>query len=206
MRGWPGLLGRSLQERIQRLEADLHPEVRLNDYHDMPCAIFLYHPSDEFEMRAEIQLLRTRLENKGKSVQVISLATVMQESLEVTLGPDGLAELYAAEQSAYRREEGRDGVEQTIRTVEQIVNDLLPVDKLVAEQLHALDPNNCVAFLTRADALYPVYRTSALLDRLLTERVEVPTVLFYPGDLEGVNGLRFMGALEAEHNYRARIY
>ena len=30
----------------------------------------------------------------------------------------------------------------------------------------------------------------------------VPTVLFYPGTLDGAAGLRFMGVLEAEHNYR----
>ena len=34
----------------------------------------------------------------------------------------------------------------------------------------------------------------------------VPTVLFYPGALDGAAGLRFMGVLEAEHNYRPKIF
>jgi hypothetical protein len=36
--------------------------------------------------------------------------------------------------------------------------------------------------------------------------VTVPTVLFYPGGLDGPAGLQFMGVLQAEHNYRARIF
>ena len=67
------------------------------------------------------------------------------------------------------------------------------------------DPNNTVALLTRAGALFPAFRTSALLERLMGQ-VEVPTILFYPGTLEGTVGLRFMGVAEAEHNYRAKIF
>ena len=33
-----------------------------------------------------------------------------------------------------------------------------------------------------------------------------PTILFYPGDLDGAAGLRFMGVLDAEHNYRPKIF
>jgi hypothetical protein len=40
----------------------------------------------------------------------------------------------------------------------------------------------------------------------LKGRVHVPTVLFYPGDLDGAAGLRFMGVLDAEHNYRPKIF
>jgi len=41
-----------------------------------------------------------------------------------------------------------------------------------------------------------------LLLEQLKGRVHVPTVLFYPGALDGAAGLRFMGVLDAEHNYR----
>jgi hypothetical protein len=34
----------------------------------------------------------------------------------------------------------------------------------------------------------------------------VPTILFYPGYLDGAAGLRFMGVLDAEHNYRPKIF
>jgi predicted YcjX-like family ATPase len=37
-------------------------------------------------------------------------------------------------------------------------------------------------------------------------RVEIPGVLFFPGDLDGAAGLQFMGLLDAEHNYRPMIF
>jgi hypothetical protein len=40
----------------------------------------------------------------------------------------------------------------------------------------------------------------------LKGRVLTPTVLFYPGSLDGAAGLRFMGVLDAEHNYRPKIF
>jgi hypothetical protein len=36
--------------------------------------------------------------------------------------------------------------------------------------------------------------------------MHIPAVLFYPGELEGAAGLRFMGVLDAEHNYRPKIF
>ena len=67
------------------------------------------------------------------------------------------------------------------------------------------DPLRDVVFIMRTGALFPVYRTFSLLEQL-KGRVHVPTVLFYPGDLDGAAGLRFMGVLDAEHNYRPKIF
>ena len=67
------------------------------------------------------------------------------------------------------------------------------------------DPARDVVFILRTGALFPVYRTFSLLEQL-KGRVHVPTVLFYPGDLDGAAGLRFMGVLDAEHNYRPKIF
>jgi len=133
------LFGRSLRERIEELERDLYPVVRVNNYLDMPFAIFLYDPHDELTVRGEVQLLATRLKNKGKHVQVLSLAEVMQEALELALGKDGLKEFYDAERE--------NGVEAAIQTVYQILSHERPLDKLVAERLHALDPATASLFL-----------------------------------------------------------
>ena len=59
--------------------------------------------------------------------------------------------------------------------------------------------------ITRAGALFPVYRTSSLLEQL-KGKAKVPGVLFYPGEMGGAAGLKFMGVLDAEHNYRPRIF
>jgi hypothetical protein len=60
--------------------------------------------------------------------------------------------------------------------------------------------------LYRSGALYPGYRTSALLDDLkLRTGVRIPVVLLYPGTVEGNYGLRFMGKTEPAYGYRAMI-
>lgn len=66
-------------------------------------------------------------------------------------------------------------------------------------------PERDIVFLTRAGALFPFYRTSALLERMMGH-VQVPAVLFFPGRRDGPAGLSFMGVLDADHHYRARIF
>ena len=81
-----------------------------------------------------------------------------------------------------------------------------PLDNLVAERIPSdADPLRDIVFIVRAGALFPVYRTSSLLEQL-KGKVHVPAVLFYPGELDGAAGLRFMGVLDAEHNYRPKIF
>jgi hypothetical protein len=89
--------------------------------------------------------------------------------------------------------------------VHNILTDLQPLDQVVAERLRGKDPKTTVAILTRADALFPAFRTSALLENMRGQ-IQVPTILLYPGVLEGTVGLRFMGVCEADHNYRPKIY
>ena len=59
----------------------------------MPYAIFRYPPEEEFPLRQEISLLRTRLEQMGKRVTIISLAECLTEALEAEgMGPDALVD------------------------------------------------------------------------------------------------------------------
>ena len=186
----------------QRLTKDLEPILALPDprpkissYNTMPYAIFRYDPDDEFAMRAQIGLLQTRLEQRGKRVKVISLA----ECLDVAMREvRPLEDWFEAERSV--------GTEIVIDTVHEILSNEQRLERLVIERMPPNpDPMRDVVFITRTGALFPVYRTFTLLEQLHGQ-VSVPTVLFYPGDLEGPAGLKFMGVLQAEHNYRSRIF
>jgi hypothetical protein len=162
----------------------------------MPYAIFRYPPEEEFEVRREVALLRTRLEQAGKRITAISLADCLWRALEAEgLGPEELA---AAERAV--------GLQPAIETVHQVLSEYQPLDRLVAERIpRDADPLRDIVFILRAGALFPVYRTSSLLEQL-KGKVHVPAVLFYPGELDGAAGLRFMGILDAEHNYRPKIF
>src|SRR3982074_1605797 len=185
----------------QRISQDLEPLLALPDprtklsaYHDMPYAIFRYDPAEEFELRAQVSLLQTRLEQRGKRVTRISLAECLDEAMR---SQRPLEEWFAAE-----REQG---VETVVETVHSVLSEYTPLVDLVAARMpDDPDPLRDVVFVLRTGALFPVYRTFSLLEQL-KGRVHVPTILFYPGVLDGAAGPRFMGGPDAERNDRPKI-
>ena len=192
-----------MNEWKQRLSRDLEPvlrepdpRARISAYHDMPYAIFHYPPEEEIPLRAELALLRTRLEQVGKRVTTISLADCLADALA--------AEGLTTERIA--RAEKQTGVEKMVDTIHMIISRRRPLDDLVAAKIpEQPDGARDTVFIVRAGSLFPFYRTSSLLEQL-KGKLDVPAVLFYPGNLDGVAGLKFMGVLEAEHNYRPKIF
>lgn len=171
------------------------PRDQISAYHDMPYALFHYDPEEEFELRKQVTLLETRLTQKGKHITRISLAECLDEAMR---SQRPLEEWFAAE-----REQG---VETIIDTAHSVLSEYAPLVELVASRLPKdPDPLRDLVFILRTGALFPVYRTFSLLEQL-KGRVNVPTILFFPGERDGAAGLRFMGVLDAEHNYRPKIF
>ncbi len=170
------------------------PRQRISAYHDMPYALFRYDAEEEFELRKQVTLLETRLSQKGKRIKRISLAECLDEAMR---SQRPLPEWFEVE-----REQGTASV---VETVHAVLSEYAPLVDLVAARMPEVpDPLCDLVFILRTGALFPVYRTFSLLEQL-KGRVAVPTVLFYPGELDGPAGLRFMGVLDAEHNYRPKI-
>ena len=191
-----------MSDLLTRIRADLEPILSLSDprerisaYHDMPYALFRYEPEEEFDLRKEVTLLETRLTQKSKRISRISLAQCLDEAMR---SQRPLADWFAAERDQ--------GTATVVETVHSVLSEYAPLVDLVAARMpDDPDPLRDVVFIMRTGALFPVYRTFSLLEQL-KGRVTVPTVLFYPGDLDGAAGLRFMGVLAAEHNYRPKIF
>lgn len=187
------------QRLIESLEPVLalpDPRPKISVYHDMPYAIFHYPPEDEFAVRVEITLMQTRLEQRGKRVTRISLSDCLAQALA--------AENMSSE--ALAKAEREHGSRATIETIHSVLDEYQPLNQLVADQLpKTADPLLDVVFITRAGALFPVYRTSSLLEQL-KGKVHVPSVLFYPGAFDGTAGLSFMGVSDPEPNYRPKIF
>ena len=186
----------------QRLKRDLEPVLELPDprkkisaYHDMPYAIFRYSPNEELDLRRQVTLLSTRLTQKGKRVKRISLAECLDEAMRSQRPIEEWCEA-----------EREQGIESVVQTVHAVLSEYSPLVDLVAARMpDDPDPERDLVFVLRTGALFPMYRTFSLLEQL-KGRIHVPTVLFYPGELDGAAGLRFMGVLDAEHNYRPKIY
>lgn len=189
---WKGRLTKDLEPLLALPD----PRPRISAYDNLPFAIFLYSPDEEFAVREESTRLATRLGNQGKRVTCISLS----ERLWTALEREGYTvdELAEAERDA--------GWDAMAATLHDVLRKTQPLEELVAELVpDDARPEKDIVLLIRAGALFPFYRTSALLENL-HGLVQVPTVLFYPGTLEGPAGLRFMGTLEPEHNYRPKIF
>lgn len=192
MSDWKQRLTRDLEPVLRETD----PRARISAYHNMPYAIFHYPPEEEIPLRGELALLRTRLEQIGKRVTVISLAECLAEALA--------AEGLTTERIALA--EKRTGTDKMVDTIHMVISRRRPLDDLVAARIpEEADPVRDIVFIVRAGSLFPFYRTSSLLEQL-KGKLEVPAVLFYPGELDGVAGLKFMGVLEAEHNYRPKIF
>ena len=162
-----------LKERIRTLEKDLNQSpMRHYIYHDLPFAIFCYPPQDEWTMRNELRLLKTRLENKlERSIVFISLADLLWQAIDESEGMDVLVEL--------EQDSGFDAAQQQVQDYLSDP-DWRPLPELLVEQLSELDPNKHLAFIVRAGALAPnIYRVSKLLDEM-KGKTEVPCVLFMP--------------------------
>ena len=184
-----------LTTRLEPILAAPDPRPAISNYHNMPYALFQYEPEEEFELRRQVTMLQTRLEQAGKRVVRISLAECLEEAMR---SQQPLDEWFQAERNV--------GTEKVIETIHAVLAEYQPLVELVASRMpDSPAPEREIVLITRTGALFPVYRTFSLLEQL-TGRVIVPTVLFYPGTLDGAAGLRFMGVLDAEHNYRPKIF
>ena len=179
-------VARRIKTGLEPILSSGDPRDRMSAYHDMPYAIFRYDPDDEFELRKEITLLTTRLTQKGKHVKRISLVECLDEAMR---SQRPLDEWFAAE-----REQGTSTI---VETVHSVLSEYAPLVDLVAARMpDQPDPLRDIVFIMRAGALFPMYRTNSLLEQL-KGRVTVPTVLFYPGDLDAAGRLdRAMQAVE----------
>lgn len=190
----------SLKQRISDLEKRIVAGEPVGPSTDMPFAIFVYDPKDELELRGEVDRLATRLENAGHPVKPVDLGELMWQCFEEH--PAGADTLYEVEVESLDLGPVIDEARALVRG--RRPGSLGPLEKKVASRLDDLGSEYSLAFLVRAAELYPVHRTSALLERLMHE-VRIPTVLFYPGRRTGAAELSFMSVSEPSPNYRPTI-
>jgi hypothetical protein len=84
-----------LKERVKTLEADLKASpMRHHIYNDLPFAVFCYPPNQEWAMRREIGLLKTRLEiDTDRIIATISLADLLWRAIDESEGVEAVVGL-----------------------------------------------------------------------------------------------------------------
>lgn len=201
-----------LQEAFAALRRDLIHEdgPRISTMRNYRFAIVQYEPSDELALRGEVQRLSADVVANGWMVLSLNLQKLLLDRVRAQ-GDEWV-------QRVMQMEERMAGIEPA-RGLNYLKSKLTPLiegpDGIAADcsriicahaDRHPETVDRTLALIGRAGALYPFFRSSALLRHLDGRTRNVPVVLLYPGERRGPTGLSFMGILNPDNDYRPRIY
>ncbi|HKM54084.1 MAG TPA: DUF1788 domain-containing protein, partial [Isosphaeraceae bacterium] len=173
-------------------------------------AIVQYSPRDEFDLRAEVRKLSTELVANGWVVFSINLHKLLLDRVRAR-GDEWVRRVIEMERKTAHVAPDRglnylkSKLTPLIEGPDGIAADCSRVICEYADRNPDL-VDRTLALIGRAGAIYPFFRTSALLRHLDGRTRNVPVVLLYPGERRGTTGLSFMGILNPDSDYRPRIY
>lgn len=201
-----------LQEAFAALRRDLiHVDgPRISTMRNYRFAIVQYVPADEFKLRGEVQRLSSDLVANGWMVLSINLQKLLLD--RVRAQEANWAERVIQMEKQMARIDPQRGLNYLkskltplIEGPDGIAADCSQIICDYADQ-HPENAERTLALIGRAGALYPFFRSSALLRHLDGKTRNVPVVLLYPGERRGPTGLSYMGMLNPDNDYRPRIY
>jgi hypothetical protein len=200
-----------LQRRLDALRKDLlrdgGPEISTTRNYNF--SILPYAPEQEFPVRREIQRLSGDLRDAGWNTGLVTLHALFLARLRAE-GPELIDALIRREKQLARASDPSRGLRALKERVIALLEGPSGLARDVVVEIERLldqDPlNRTVIFLGRAGALYPFFRTSALLKHVAGHTRNAPVVLLYPGTVVDETGLSFMGVLPPDRDYRPRIY
>lgn len=206
------LLFGDLDAALDALQKDLISEEgpRISTMRNYRFAILPYLPSEEFKLRSRILRLSEELRAQGWAVLSISLQKLLLDRIRGT-GQQNIDSLVAREKRLYERDPERalahirDRIAPHIEGPDGIAADVARVIDDFANKNPGLADRSLV-MIGRAGALYPFFRSSALLKHIDGKTRGIPVVLLYPGKRIDQSGLSFMCQLPPDHDYRPRIY
>lgn len=205
-------MSQRLASTFEALKNDLIHEggPRISTMRNYRFCIAVYPPDKEFELRKHVQRLTSELRECGWVVTSISLQALLLERLKRQ--GDGYVESLVAREKAAARQSPARGLNLLTSKITAEIEGPDGIAADVAREIGkfiAANPEKAertVAIIGRAGALYPFFRSSALLKHLDGRTNNVPVVLLYPGERKGDTGLSFMGRLKPDSDYRPRIY
>ena len=202
----------SLDRSIAALRSDLQEASgpKISTMRNYRFAILVYDPTKEFELRRLIRNLSDDLKGGGWNVRSISLHQLLLDRIKAE-DPKLIESMMRMEHRLYERDPDRalnhlkDKLSHYIDGVDGIAKDIVNlIDEFATE--NPLIANRTLVLLARTGALYPFFRSSALLKLIDGKMRNLPVVLLYPGKRQDLNALSFMGELSADRDYRPRIY
>jgi Domain of unknown function (DUF1788) len=202
----------SLDRAIQSLRSDLLDESgpKISTMRNYRFAVMVYDPKEEYKLRQSIRYLSDDLKSFGWNVKPISLHQLLLNRLKAE-DPKLIESIVRIEHRLYDKDPDRalnhlkEKLSHYIDGVDGIAKDVVDLINAFATE-HPLAANRTLILLARAGALYPFFRSSAMLKLIDGKTRNLPVVLLYPGERKDLNALSFMGELTADRDYRPRIY
>ena len=202
----------ALQEAFAALRRDLIQDdgPRISTMRNYRFAIVQYLPAEEFALRSEVQRLSADLMANGWMVLTIDLHRLLLDRLREQ-GEAWMESVARTEISVARiaPQRGLNYLKSKLTPlIEGPTGIAADCSRIICDYAdkHPDNVDRTVALIGRAGALYPFFRSSALLRHLDGGTRNVPAVLLYPGERRGPTGLSFMGMLNPDNDYRPRIY
>ncbi len=202
----------SLDEAVTALRLDLLADAgpQISTMRNYRFAILPYRPQEEFKLRRLMRRLTDELRAQGWAVLPISLQQLLLARIRAT-GDANVAALIAREKRLFEKDPDRalahlrDKIAPHVEGPDGIAAD---VARLIGDFVDARPDlaDRTLVLIGRAGALYPFFRSSALLKHIDGKTRNVPVVLLYPGERRDTTALSFMGELDADRDYRPRIY
>lgn len=194
---------------------------RISTIRSYNFALLPYPPEHEFMLRARIHGLASELVQAGWCVKSIALQKLLFDRVRAE-GPEFIETLIATEKRYHAKAVAQSGnaaepePEPALKYLKEHIGELIEGPNGIAADVireidafsdeHSDHDERIVVFVGRAGALYPFFRTSALLRHLDGHTRNVPVVLLYPGVRVDQTALSYMGVLEPDRDYRPRIY
>ena len=202
----------NLEQAFAALRTDLIHEhgPRISTMRNYRFAILQYPPAREFDVRKHVQRLSADLTAHGWVVLPIDLHHLVAERVRAQ-GQEWIDSVSGMERRLATRDRTRalrylkEKLTPLVEGPDGVAADCARVIASFADE-HPDRIDRTLALIGRTGALYPYFRSSALLRHLDGRTRNVPVVLLYPGERRGPTGLSFMGVLDADNDYRPRIY
>ena len=133
--------------------------------------------------------------NKGLNVTLLSLHEVLKDFFK---------------EDEYRIEAGEDAVEYEDESIEvyhslgENLKNQEVIEEAILEAQQKVDPKKGVLFITDLEVIHPFTRFGPI-EQKLYNKINVPVVVFYPGDITGT-ALKFLGFYPEDGNYRSKHF
>ena len=171
-------------------------------------AISAYAPQ-EFDLRRRIRSLTDELDESVRCA-LSSLQQLLLDRLKAE-DPWRLESIIRMEHRLYEKDPERSlnhlktKLTRYVEGVDGIAKDVIETIGQFADE-HPDQRDRTLFFLGRTGALYPFFRSSALLKHIDGKTRNLPVVVLYPGQRKGRQALSFMGELSTDRDYRPRVY